>query len=675
MQNTGPLFALSHLGENLSRNKELKKKMLQCCGYCCAAAGFMVSATLVTWLFYGIRARETPVSPTRAPFCCPNHVRRLSDFANRSMKPCEDFYLYTCFAFRENSTEAFLLRQQNNDIVRQILHGDHQDHASQALIRIMDGCVATVTGTTDEVVVASLRLATKILSISVSSSPATVLEAILETSSHYQLWPILKIYYILQSKSSAALLLENRKDSHYKSYNAISSQQWRRALQIVNSHYNTNVSRLDITAFYHDITTATPPQSAQQQVIEADDDISVYYGPSVEDKVKNRLPTTLDIPKLFPEVGAQVWKEALSALGYWSHSITVYATDRGRIGYALRLLTSPGQRAQALAYYTTLLAATIAPNMWAVVQEKNLNYKNTYCSLYIQTLNVLWEMAFAHVLTDPQKDEVVRALFYSVVRVIEDSASSIVHKDDVPKFLSLVRSVTLQVPSDRMSPDLKIMTTPTTFWGNILSVRRFKATYYQFLAKAGYNNYYPKDKTTSPSPETRVLMKKTCMYVPPLIYNYLLFENGTDPLINAATVGVQMSNHIWDLVFSYRNWSIATQRRLDGHIQCIKRNFANAVPSLAYPRLSIMTAVQVSVFPRNDWNTPIQGWSMWKIPRSQVFYMTYFVRNVCMNDTYKPSSNTTKLMTSFRDFKYTFECINRTEISGCLFDDMKVSRR
>lgn len=170
---------------------------------------------------------------------------------------------------------------------------------------------------------------------------------------------------------------------------------------------------------------------------------------------------------------------------------------------------------------------------------------------------------------------------------------------------------------------------------------------------------------------TRVTKVEDYMFVPPGAYSVLNIEKGGD-VVNAAILGVEFADAIWEVLFESQGWSQASQYQLATVQTCLYNlSLGRDTPTFSFPALSLQTAAN-SVQDRS-WHHQVFVWSLWKAPKSQLFYILYAYNYACVrvigdNSVLNVSRRSLDFLKTLADFQNAFECSRPTwgSIERCL---------
>ncbi|XP_077484474.1 uncharacterized protein LOC144094368 [Amblyomma americanum] len=355
------------------------------------------------------------------------------------------------------------------------------------------------------------------------------------------------------------------------------------------------------------------------------------------------------------------WKPLLVFAGVLetAYPFTVNASDVA--ARVLRALTAPERRPVAVAYVVLKSIEVLYEMEFFTADHPPESPANAqYCDDKTESLGALWAMAIYERLKSSRRNVYLSQVFSLVRSVIIDQVKRIVaFNKDVTKVRHMLEDLqqlsfteAMEQAAAERPPDVT-----SVYWSNVLAVR----AHTQRLAL----KYAPVDSGkwwtlhSNGLYDVRASVHETTLYVSGALYSMLPKGNDTDVVVNVALVGAHIANAIWRKVFTLEALSRDARDRLQRLKTCAINQLGQKATGLEYALLSISSAADAAK--GSDWYDQMLSWGNTKLSTSQIFYMVYFISNICASRRNTMTYNETLTlgrwyMRRLPDFMAAFEC-------------------
>ncbi|XP_064479502.1 uncharacterized protein LOC135392707 isoform X2 [Ornithodoros turicata] len=600
-------------------------------------------------------------------FCCPDILESLYFVMNRSKDPCQDFYQYTCYAWRENRTSAAPIVEDGHS---------GSSPSAKAIGQYYSSCIRHALRGIKHVVTSAVRAIISIVpDLSFNSPQAVILKSMMVLSSEYYLFFLINFFYVPHSKRRNAHLSISVY-SVFISDEAVATEALVVAIAVTNRHFNANVSVNDVMTFIHEVerrlptghstTTSPAPQHSTSRSL------------SKNGEVVSKVQTTKfsDLSSLLPSVPQETWEWVYKELRYSTNSEAV-VTGASVVNFILESYTNIRWRPAATTLLVILTASVIDTGLWDLARTKDA-LPAQKCAEVTNDLTPLWDNALTIALTSDEKDSAVRTVFDKTVNAIRMEAISRTHGQSAVRLLnSIISSITLLLPSDRDPPVFNLTLAKDTddqdvgdeyvdassriedYCANAFAVLRYWVYYDRYQAISSLIFQFFKGREVY---NTSVNIIGGYLYVPPVTYALLSFRNNTDRLINLAILGTQIADATWSYVIN----SFKSQGGTTAEWDLLKCSDPNALlrGRVSEPWLSTWITAKVAM--TDAWYLVMDGWGTMKVSPSQVFYMLVFYHHVCSSEiNVARGQRLSQFMSTLADFNRAFNCPMANATSRC----------
>ncbi|XP_064479500.1 uncharacterized protein LOC135392703 [Ornithodoros turicata] len=611
----------------------------------------------------------------RSAFCCPDILETLHYVINRSKDPCQDFYQYSCYAWRENRTSAVRERLME-DVVFPIFqmkaptveHGHSGSSPSAKVIGLYyGGCIRHALRGAKHIVESALRaVITVVPDLALNSPQAVIFKDMIVLGSEYYLFFFINFFYVPPSKRRNA----HMSISVYPRFigdEVVAKEALAIAISFTNQHFNANVSVNDVTEFLREVqrrsptelTTTTSPATRY----------STSRSPSENSEEVSKVHTTKfsDVSLLLPSIPQETWVWVYEGLRYSTDS-EVVVTGASLVNFVFESFSNIRWRPAAIALLVILTASSIDSGLWDLARTKDA-VPAQKCAQVTNDLTPLWDNALTIALTSDEKDATVRTIFDRTVGAIRMEVISRTHGQSAVRLLSnIISNITLLLPSDRDPPVFNITLVKYTddqdvgdkhvkdhssienYCANALAVLRYWVYYDRYQAISSLIFQFFKGREVY---NTSVTIMGGYLYVPPATYALLSFKNDTDRLINFAILGTQIADATWSYVIGLFKSQGGTTAEWD----LLKCSHPNALPGVRVSEPWLGTWITAKVAMTDSWHFVMDGWGTMKVSPSQVFYMLLFYHHVCSSEiNVAGGQRVSQFMSTLPDFNRAFNC-------------------
>ncbi|KAH6931611.1 hypothetical protein HPB50_026120 [Hyalomma asiaticum] len=247
-----------------------------------------------------------------------------------------------------------------------------------------------------------------------------------------------------------------------------------------------------------------------------------------------------------------------------------------------------------------------------------------------------------------------------VAVVIDQSKKLVVSGKDALELKHMLQDLKLLCfpeAMDEMAADKeKVPELTSVYWNNVLAVRRHAQRLVLKRASLDAGTRWTLERELY---DVAATVHGGTLYVSGALYSMLPRKNDTDVFVNLALVGAHVANALWREVFSLKSVSHRSRESLGRFKTCAVNRLGEKATGLAYALLAMRSAAEGAR--SSEWHERVVPWGTTAVSASQVFYMTYFVSNVCAfrrgtigyNDTLRLGH---WYMRRVPDFVEAFEC-------------------
>ncbi|XP_064479496.1 uncharacterized protein LOC135392699 isoform X2 [Ornithodoros turicata] len=376
-----------------------------------------------------------------------------------------------------------------------------------------------------------------------------------------------------------------------------------------------------------------------------------------------------------PSVLRESWEYAFSNLSY-SQSSTIEVTSPKTVFYILGAFLNETRRPEGFALLASLGAAYLHPGLWDSEHVSGTGAAQT-CSNIINTYMPLWNDALSFILTSSETDDKVRSIFNSAIDGVTQVAISIYESQAHSRVRGIINSTKLILPSDRNARGINISSKTFTNIKNLFQemedakIVRFYAyntinvlkLWNEYDRTQALNGIKPDIGTKRNVSEMVIRRIGDYIHVPPAVYTLLHFNDTVHRLVNMAVLGVQIADSLWDKIIA-GTMNDSTTSLI---VSCRNQNNITRMTDMSnikFPLLSIWTSALISM--DDTWTTMMEGWGLWRVSPSQVFYMLVFYYHICERGAETAlGAQLGGLLSALPDFNTAFNCTERNVGGNC----------
>ncbi|KAL3194199.1 hypothetical protein MRX96_016332 [Rhipicephalus microplus] len=187
-----------------------------------------------------------------------------------------------------------------------------------------------------------------------------------------------------------------------------------------------------------------------------------------------------------------------------------------------------------------------------------------HCHDHLGVHRVLWNIAYAVILTDETKDEFLRSAFVEAREAVRMHVRSggIVALGDQSTADRLLDGVQLVLPRERYVADIYPSAPRELFIENYLSLGKFEYRVVMEQARRGYIDEYP-----------TVWVTEKYLSIETDFYRLLDTSHTPDHLQNLPLSVYRLAASLWALLLEHRNWSTSTAEKIRTFKECTSRGY------------------------------------------------------------------------------------------------------
>ncbi|XP_075747987.1 uncharacterized protein LOC142813919 [Rhipicephalus microplus] len=356
------------------------------------------------------------------------------------------------------------------------------------------------------------------------------------------------------------------------------------------------------------------------------------------------------------------WKPFLTSAGVLKRTsaLSIHATDGAM--RVLEALVAPERSAVAMAYLVLRAMEGLYELAFLTAAHPPESSANgQHCDEKTESLRALWAMAMFERLKSPLRNVYLSQVFSLMVAVVSDQVSRLgIAGTDVQKVKHMLQDLKLQpFPDavDEVAADMEKLPEMTpVYWTNVLAVRSHTQRLVLKRASIDAGSWWTLDRGLY---EVNASVRGDALYVSGALYSMLPSKNDSDVFVNIALVGAHVANALWRQVFLLNSVSQRSRESLARFKTCAINRLGERATGLEFAMLAIHSAAEGAK--SAGWHDRVVPWGTTTFSASQVFYMTYFVSNVCAfqrgtieyNDTLRLGH---WYMRRVADFVQAFEC-------------------
>ncbi|XP_064479495.1 uncharacterized protein LOC135392699 isoform X1 [Ornithodoros turicata] len=632
----------------------------------------VVTGLVVPWAYAAARiSRYRQENVTR--FCCPEIIEALYQVVNLSKDPCTNFHEHTCHRFSQAT--GTVRRKVMRDVVDSIFQMRAPNVAGREVPRsktarllgeLYGGCLRVAQIDFPTIVSVSVERVLAVLQVRAVPTQAELLERTLYSSSEWYLTFFLDVYYATHSEPGVTIMNIKISDIYYAD-NLLPRNALEIALATIDRWVGIRVPLDRLLDFMREIQRGPHSTTSKRR------DQSMARRPPTEPPESKITFSQLLASQ--PSVLRESWEYAFSNLSY-SQSSTIEVTSPKTVFYILGAFLNETRRPEGFALLASLGAAYLHPGLWDSEHVSGTGAAQT-CSNIINTYMPLWNDALSFILTSSETDDKVRSIFNSAIDGVTQVAISIYESQAHSRVRGIINSTKLILPSDRNARGINISSKTFTNIKNLFQemedakIVRFYAyntinvlkLWNEYDRTQALNGIKPDIGTKRNVSEMVIRRIGDYIHVPPAVYTLLHFNDTVHRLVNMAVLGVQIADSLWDKIIA-GTMNDSTTSLI---VSCRNQNNITRMTDMSnikFPLLSIWTSALISM--DDTWTTMMEGWGLWRVSPSQVFYMLVFYYHICERGAETAlGAQLGGLLSALPDFNTAFNCTERNVGGNC----------
>ncbi|KAH7951554.1 hypothetical protein HPB52_010301 [Rhipicephalus sanguineus] len=602
-----------------------------------ALAAILIALAVFGWALLSLTAdRMGAASYTEQRFCCSHLLATLAEVSNLSLAPCNSFFDFVCFRRAGIERLGITLKNLLSDVVSPILHGAAREPVSDVLRLFHASCTraAVDTGLT---LPEAVRNFITTLRLRVPLPHTDMLVLLGGMRLRYGVAVGVNITFTMELNGKSAILNLTALDA-----NSVNEYNAELVLRASNPLLNTATTLKELISLYKDLAEWSDFPSA---------------GIDWDARRRSSSQQMLDSEALLRH-----WKPFLTSAGVLERTsaLAIHATDSAM--RVLEALIAPERCAVVMTYLVVRAMEGLHDLAFLTAAHSPQSSANgQYCVEKTESLRGLWAMATFERLKSPRRNVYLSQVFSLMVAVVSDEVQKLgVTGRDAQELKHMLQDLRLQCFPDAMdevAADMeKVPEMTSVYWTNVLVVRSHAQRLVLKRASLEAGTWWTLERGLY---DVSATVRGDALYVSGALYSMLPRESDTDVFVNIALVGAHVANALWRQVFFLNSVSQRGRESLARFKTCAINRLGEKATGLEFAMLSIHSAAEgvKSV----GWHDRVVPWGTTAVSASQVFYMTYFVSNICAfhrgtieyNDTLRLGH---WYMRRVLDFVQAFEC-------------------
>ncbi|KAH6934105.1 hypothetical protein HPB50_020043 [Hyalomma asiaticum] len=562
-----------------------------------AAGGISVSlivAAAITFVVYVQQRQRNSRQPSGTWFCCPDEVREIDAYVNKSVIPCEDFFGYVCSSTTSHSPSE---KDGVGDQLRQAVitgvvpAGISMPEAGRFLNAYYQTCVQAVLhhhSLASSLANALLRHTKGILT---NAGSRDAMMFILAASLRYSLTSVIRVTYYGATRLYLAESVTCRLNSQ--------------ALE--------------------DLTTTIGALSSNVSTV-AVSERTTAMAAALCAKMRGRvLSKTYDIRNGSSAFSREVWnfediKAAADAYGIALDVLRVVGVRGTKIiRYLYELFSGEADPLSKAAY---LVWHVVASGMREFHIKTGAVSTRVFgvCTDSIRKLNGLWGLFQAELQTSHEKDVQARNVFAAVRQVAQEQlrSSPLIEPEDAEELKKAFDNVSLILPvfANKLS-----LTTPNAtpdFAENVLAGRAYNLD----LRKARMSILSAKRTFTHRHAH---VVDDRYILLPSNTYNFIRAGLTRSKLPNMALMGQLLAESLWLMALNTISWRPTTAANIAKFKDCFVRTYLEGNVADVDAEYALYSALGLSTvlgtLNSTEWHKVKIAWSLWRLSDAQFFYV------------------------------------------------------
>ncbi|KAH7934009.1 hypothetical protein HPB49_020312 [Dermacentor silvarum] len=616
-------------------------------GLCCSVFIFVAACALVLVSVQLAAMRRNGTAHRERPFCCPREAAKLFAVIDNKAAPCEDFFAYVC---RNAIDQGFARERAAHDILWNI-DADIIAGTSNYGVKAAVGLHTFYTSCVTEIWQPELRLrgalgaVFEIANATKPMSHAQLLRFALEVQKRYNLNFFFMIFsggndvYIQRNLLRVAVYGPFCDDACYAT-----------VLSAVNEHIGANCTSEQITAW--------------EQLFRDE-----FSAPD--------LTTWDEIRTAFGDIEAEQFKAILLEFQIDIDATeSVIADSKARLFADIERLWNVNNQPLSLCH---VLVVIVLGAIQLLVHDdatlKSPTMRSTeVCQFHLHKCLHMWRITNVAALTSPDKDRQLRSMFEATRRSLagyEPLRRLVAAGNDTANFESLVRNMSLMLPSDLVLPEMGVpVLNKSGFVRNIFRLWSFQYDTEIEKRRRGLPVFF--DDSPESTRERMLFLDQRTLYVTAPAYAWLSDGTNNPLLADAPVIASRMAALMWWKVDRWDGWSRNTRNALSSFRECVKKS-EDLLEYRTEDDLFVMTmGLRIAAIvgtasstagdiARAHWFRMKKAWSLYRMSEAQFFYARYAYFR-CSRDNPQGSVNGPTMHNA--DFATAFQCQPRSKVGN-----------
>ncbi|KAK8780427.1 hypothetical protein V5799_018232 [Amblyomma americanum] len=594
--------------------------------------------------------------------CAHSTVRELARYVNRSVSACTDFDRYACSdGARVAESHGPVTVNFVRAVVHPTLQGRPSGLASRALQVLHKTCVVNLLRgamTPQRVARDVLDAFTSWFGVGAAAlDPIAILGA---THLTYNLHFAFVVLYTRRAKSGGYRLYFISHDGVQLDYHG---------------------AELALDAFIHAVTpslkTSLNATFDKNVFIELRNLLLEAAKPSDEKPLNGTWGL---FSRLLPNQEFDQWKVSVDSVCGCSGSVAVHIENPTIFANQMSVYANVKRRANLVAFLVVLTSVALFAAELESNRLESAVQRSAVCIASIQTHFHLWDMAAVEQLATLEKDAALEALYRAVVASTAAEMKELFRGTAAEERLrKALSSLTPVMPKNLVRPYASCLPA----FGNDYVANAFALRSFQLKNKV---------IDVARSLGSLWLMRNFHHYVTvshgyvvfaPSVYLEANLECGPGArFLNDHVLGLQLADAILTTLYRGVKPENGTEGLVARRFNCFTTD-SDPISDLRYPWLALRIVTRTISGPTGSGQVVRAFWSKWTLTRSQVFYLLFYLRNLCAK---RPSSSESEqrvrnslFVHSFPDFAKSFGCPLRKaraeNISKCLLRNQETERK
>ncbi|XP_065307431.1 uncharacterized protein [Dermacentor albipictus] len=574
---------------------------------CYGLFALFIALAVLLWALLSLKADRTGTAlHSDQDFCCYRLLTTLAEVSNMSVAPCSSFHNFACF--RRAGIERLDITMKNllSEVVSPVLRGTAREPVSEVLRLFHASCSRTAVDT-GLMLPEAVRNFISTLRLRVPLPQADVLALVGAMQLRYGIAVAVNATFTVELSGKPAILnLTALVLNSVKEYNA------ELVLQVTNRLLNTTTTLKELIDLHTDLVRRS----------------NLWSSASIDWDVRRRRSGRQQVLDSDTLLGN--WKPFLTSAGVLERRspVTIHASN-GAIR-VLEALIAPERCSAAIAYVVLrAMEGLYEMEFLTAAHPPESSANGQYCDDKTESLRALWALATSERIKSSRRNVYLSQVFSLMVAVVIDQTKKLLGDNrgslKLKHMLQDLKLRSFHEALDGLSADKENVPEMTSvYWSNVLAVRSHAQRLALKRASLDAGTWWTLERGLRDASAT---VRGGELFVSGALYSMLPRRNDTDAFVNVALVGAQVANAIWREVFSLDGVSHGSRESLRRFKTCAVNRLGEKATGLEYALLSIQSAAEGAK--SSGWHDRVVPWGSARVSASQVFYMAYFVSNVC----------------------------------------------